>query len=110
MGWDNEEWAARHIRKHGTTLQEAWEVAYGDSKTVILRARDQLNYPPFVRYWTVGHTKAGRQLMIVWDKYRETKNPRLSGCHLTVSKLRCIMWGSDDANVGSKTSTSEFTS
>lgn len=74
MGWDNEEWAAWHIQKHGTTLQEAWEVAYEDTTKIILRARDQLNYPPFVRYWTIGNTKAGRQLMVVWDKHRETKN------------------------------------
>lgn len=74
MGWDNEEWAARHIRKHGTTPQEAWEVVYEDVTIVILRARDQLRYPPFMRYWTIGRTKSGRKLFVVWDKHRATKN------------------------------------
>ncbi len=74
MGWDNEEWAARHIKKHGVTLQEAWEVVYEDVTIVILRARDQLRYPPFIRYWTIGQTKGGRKLLVVWDKHRATKN------------------------------------
>lgn len=74
MGWDNEEWAARHIKKHGTTPQEAWEVAYEDAKAVILRARDQLRYPPFLRYWTIGYTKVGKRPLVVWDKHRATKN------------------------------------
>jgi hypothetical protein len=32
------------------------------------------HYPPFVRHWTIGKTKAGRLLLVVWDKHRATKN------------------------------------
>lgn len=72
--WDNEDWASRHIRKHSVTPQEAWEVVFEDRRVIPLRARDQLRYPPFIRYWTIGRTRAGRELLVVWDKFRETRH------------------------------------
>jgi len=72
--WDNAEWAARHIKKHGVEVQEAWEVAFVDSSVVPISALDQLTWPPFRRRWTIGKTKAGRQLFVVWDQHRQIRN------------------------------------
>ena len=72
--WNNKDWAARHIKKHDVTVEEAWEVVFEDSNIVPLIAPDQLHFPPFRRYWTIGKTQKGRRLMIVWEKHREIKN------------------------------------
>ena len=73
MPWDNEDWAAKHTAKHRVTTEEAWEVAFENPGT-ILQAPDQLRYPPFRRYWTISKTKAGRVLIVFWERHRETKN------------------------------------
>ncbi len=72
--WDNCDWAARHIAKHLVTPEEAWEVLFEDSTTSPLQAFDQLRFPPYRRYWTIGKTKSGRRLMVVWDQHRGVKH------------------------------------
>lgn len=72
--WNNKEWAARHIKKHDVLVEEAWEVVFEDPSAVPLVAPDQLHFPPFRRYWTIGKTKKGRQLLVAWERYREFKN------------------------------------
>lgn len=73
MHWDNEDWAAKHIAKHGVTTQEAWEVVF-ENPGVVFQAPDQLRYPPFRRYWTISKTRAGRLLVVFWERHREVKN------------------------------------
>ena len=70
--WDNEDWAARHIRKHRVKTQEAWEIFERCSSA--LMAIDQLRFPPYRRYWTVGYTLAGRRLLVIWEQHREICN------------------------------------
>lgn len=72
--WNNRDWAANHIRKHDVTVEEAWEVVFEDPNIVPLISPDQLHFPPFRRYWTIGKTKEGRKLMVVWERHREIKN------------------------------------
>jgi len=72
--WDNEDWAARHIRKHGVRCREAWEVVFEGEDAWPLLAPDQLRFPPFRRYWAIGRTKKGRRLMVVWERYRKIQN------------------------------------
>lgn len=73
--WDNEDWAENHIKKHKTSPQEAWEVVLeNDPAPLPMRSPDQLNFPPFIRYWLVGKTKDGKVLFVVWERYRETLN------------------------------------
>lgn len=56
--WNNVEWANNHIKKHKTNSQEAWEVVFEDVDLPIpMRSPEQLNFPPYVRYWTIGKTK-----------------------------------------------------
>ena len=70
--WNNKEWAARHIKKHEVNPQEAWDIY--ESCTDPLVALDQLRFPPFRRYWTIGHTKVGRRLLVIWEQHREVYN------------------------------------
>lgn len=71
-GWSNGDWAARHIKKHQVNLQEAWEIFESCSNP--LKAIDQLRFPPFRRYWTIGRTLAGRRLLVIWEQHREINN------------------------------------
>lgn len=48
--WDNEDWASRHIAKHQTTTEEAWEVVFENEDIVPIEAPYQLHFPPFRRY------------------------------------------------------------
>lgn len=70
--WNNREWAARHIKKHKTTPEEAWEV-FEKCRNPLL-ALDQIRFPPYRRYWSIGTTEAGRSLLIVWEQYRGIYN------------------------------------
>jgi uncharacterized DUF497 family protein len=72
--WDNAEWAQAHIKKKhpDVSVDEAWEVVF-DSEGKIL-SPDQLNYPPYRRYWKVGKTKNGKLLLVAWEVWREKKN------------------------------------
>ncbi len=72
--WDNEDWAARHISKHGVTTKEAWEVVFEKPGCHPLLSPDQLRFPPYRRYWTIGKTVSGRMLFVVWEQWRATKN------------------------------------
>ncbi len=73
--WNNESWANKHIKKHNTTSQEAWEVVFEDVPLPIpMKAPEQLNFPPYIRYWTIGRTKEGKRLFVVWEKHRDTLN------------------------------------
>ena len=72
--WNNKDWAANHIKKHGVTVEEAWEVVFEDPVVVPLIAPDQLHFPPFRRYWTIGKSKEGRCLLVVWERHGEIKN------------------------------------
>lgn len=72
--WTNEEFASRHIKKHGTTPAEAWEVVFEDPEAVPITAMDQLTWPPFRRWYTIGKTKEGRILFVVWDQNKNVKN------------------------------------
>lgn len=72
--WNNKDWASRHIKKHDVATKEAWEVVFEDPTVVPLVAPDQLRFPPYRRYWTIGRTKEGRILMVVWERHREIKN------------------------------------
>jgi len=73
--WNNEEWANNHIKKHGVKASEAWEAVFEVTpRPVPLRSPDQLNFPPYVRYWLIGKTKKERTLFIAWEKHRETLN------------------------------------
>ena len=72
--WDNRDWASRHIKKHQVVPEEAWEVVFCDSTVIPIRADDQLNWPPFQRWWTIGRTKTGRILFVVWDQQRHVRN------------------------------------
>jgi uncharacterized DUF497 family protein len=74
--WDNEEWAKNHIqKKRKITPLEAWEVVFeGNPPPVPMISPDQLNYPPFTRYWLIGKTKKGKLLFVAWEKHRETLN------------------------------------
>ncbi|MEK7790570.1 MAG: hypothetical protein AAB309_02975 [Deltaproteobacteria bacterium] len=56
------------------SIEEAWEVVFEDPTTVPLIAPEQLHFPPFRRYWTIGRTQGGRQLLVVWEKHREIRN------------------------------------
>ena len=57
--WDNADWANRHIqKKRKGTAQEAWEVVFeGDPLPLPMRSPEQLNFPPYIRYWTIGNKK-----------------------------------------------------
>ena len=70
--WNNRDWVARHIKKHSVTPQEAWEVYLGCSNVLI--SLDQIRFPPFRRYWTIGTTVSGRNLLIVWEQHHEIRN------------------------------------
>ena len=74
--WDNEDWAAGHLKKRhpGVTTKEAWEIVFGENKATPLRSPDQLRYPPFFRYWTIGTTKKGVTLLVVWEVHRTIFN------------------------------------
>jgi hypothetical protein len=70
--WSNRDWAARHIKKLQTTPEEAWEIyQYCEN---FLVAIDQLRFPPFRRYWTIGMTSEGKKLIVIWEEHRDTKN------------------------------------
>lgn len=74
--WDNEEWAKNHIqKKRKVTPLEAWEAVFeANIPPIPMRSPDQLNYPPFIRYWVIGKTIKGRLLFVAWEKHRETLN------------------------------------
>ena len=75
--WVNAEWANKHIKKKrdNITAQDAWEVVFeSDPLPIPMIAPEQLNYPPFTRYWTIGKTKKNKLLFVVWEKHRETLN------------------------------------
>lgn len=74
--WHNEDWANKHIgKKRNVTAQEAWEVVFEDIPLPLpMRSPDQLNFPPYIRYWVIGKTKKERRLFVVWEKYKETLN------------------------------------
>lgn len=73
--WDNENWAKNHIKKHKVTVREAWEVVFEvKPRPIPLKSPDQLNFPPYTRYWLIGKTKKGRVLFVAWEKHRETLN------------------------------------
>lgn len=72
--WGNREWAENHIRKHRTTVEEAWEAVFQDATVVPIRSDDQITWPPYRRYWTVGRTRIGKLLFVVWDQHREIRN------------------------------------
>ena len=72
--WSNPDWAAAHIRKHSVTLDETWYVAFECEEAVFIQSPDQLRYPPFIRYWTIGRTGNGRRLLVVWEQHREIVN------------------------------------
>ena len=69
-----EEDRPEHIAKHEVTTTEAWEVVFENKNVILLVAPDQLNFPPFRRYWTINFTKQRRRLMVVWEQHRGTKN------------------------------------
>jgi len=73
--WDNAEWATAHIRKkhRSVSVEEAWEVAF-ESDGKILLSPDQLHYPPYRRYWKIGTTSRGKQLLVAWEIWRAEKN------------------------------------
>ena len=70
--WDNASWAARHIKKHDITVEEAWGVYRSGAKFLV--SPDQLHYPPFLRYWAIGKTQTGRLLFVAWEQHKETRN------------------------------------
>ncbi len=74
--WDNEDWAKRHIaKKHpGVSPQDAWECAFEDPEAKFLLSGDQLRFPPYRRYWTIGVNKAGRKLLVVWEQFKKEQN------------------------------------
>lgn len=72
--WDNYEWSKQHIKKHNVIPEEAWEVVFHEPIPKYLRAPDQLNYPPYIRYWTIGKTNHGKELLVVWERHREVIN------------------------------------
>lgn len=73
--WNNESWAANHIKKHKVTPREAWDVVFeAKIPPTPMIAPEQLNFPPFTRYWVVGGTKKGRMLFVAWERHRETLN------------------------------------
>ncbi|MEW6057658.1 MAG: hypothetical protein AB1540_13690, partial [Bdellovibrionota bacterium] len=72
--WDNQAWAAKHIRRHDVTTVEAWEVVFEDKSVVPPSALDQITWPPYRRWWTIGKTKQGRTLFVVWDQHRHLRN------------------------------------
>lgn len=74
MNWDNDGWASRHISKHNVNTLEAWQAAFEDSKAKPLESPDQLRYPPYRRYWTIGVTAKGRLLLVVWEQHRAVRN------------------------------------
>lgn len=67
--WDNDDWAAGHLKKRhpGITTKDAWEVIFEDASRVPIKSPDQLRWPPFFRYWTIGTTKKGKVLFVVWE-------------------------------------------
>jgi hypothetical protein len=73
--WDNENWAQAHLAKRhpGISTKEAWETVF-ENKGIILVSPDQYRYPPFRRYWTIGHTNAGKKLLVVWEQWRGVRN------------------------------------
>jgi uncharacterized DUF497 family protein len=75
MSWDNPVWARNHIyKKHpDVSIEEAWEVVFLGNARVLV-APDQLHFPPFRRYWTIGVTVGGKMLLVVWEQWKETKN------------------------------------
>lgn len=56
------------------SIEEAWEVVFEDPSIVPLIAPEQLHFPPFRRYWTIGRTQERRRLLVVWEKHREIRN------------------------------------
>ncbi len=74
--WNNEDWARRHIaKKHpDVSPHDAWEVAYGDPDAKFLLSGDQLRFPPYRRYWTIGETKTGKKLLVVWEQFKRERN------------------------------------
>lgn len=56
------------------SVEEAWEVVFGDPGIIPLIAPEQLHFPPFRRYWTIGTTQEGRRLLVVWERHREIRN------------------------------------
>ena len=74
--WDNEDWAARHIKKKHpeVTTKDAWEIVFGDNRVTPLKSPDQIRWPPYSRYWAIGTTKKGVTLLVVWEVYRSTYN------------------------------------
>lgn len=70
--WDNEDWASRHLKKRhpGISTKDAWDVVFNDAKRVAIKSPDQLRWPPFFRYWTIGKTKNGQLLFVVWEVAR----------------------------------------
>jgi hypothetical protein len=59
---------SQHIqKKRKGTAQEAWEVVFeSDPLLIQMRSPEQLNFLPYIRYWTIGETKR--------EKHRETMN------------------------------------
>ena len=72
MGWVNESWAMVHSAKRhpDVSTQDAWEVAFEDSSAVAIVSPDQLRFPPMRRLFTIGKTKLGRELFVVWEEYK----------------------------------------
>lgn len=73
--WNNDEWAKAHISKRhpGVTTEDAWEIVFL-LKSFPLVSPDQYRFPPFRRYWTIGRTTKGKELLVVWEQWRGTKN------------------------------------
>lgn len=75
--WNNAEWANNHIKKKrdGINARDAWEVVF-ESEPISqpFLAPAQLNFPPFRRYWTIGKTKRGKLLFVVWERHRDILN------------------------------------
>ena len=74
--WDNEEWARRHIAKKRPEIppEAAWQASFGNSEAKFLLSNDQLRFPPYRRYWTIGITKSGKRLLVVWEQFKYEKN------------------------------------
>ena len=72
MRWVNESWAAKHLAKRhpDITTLDAWEAAFDDVDSVPIYSPDQLRFPPMRRFFTIGKTKSGKELFVVWEVYK----------------------------------------
>lgn len=72
MRWVNGAWAVQHLAKRHpeVSIQDAWEAAFEDADAVPICSADQLRFPPMRRYFTIGKTKVGKELFVVWEVYK----------------------------------------